>query len=85
MNVFLIMLTVRCYSQVGNVVEYGPCSNMFTPHLDEVVVDGVEHKRQRLEVDQHGHKVMDLVHGVSVTDYTTDLFNFSYQYYHTCS
>lgn len=79
------MFIVKCYSQVGNVVEYGPCSDVLASHLDEVVVDGVEHKRQRLEVNQNGHKVMDLVHRVPVTDYKTDLFTFSYRYYHTCS
>lgn len=52
---------------MSDVVEYGPRGDMLASHLDEVVVDGVEHERQRLEVDQHGHQVMDLVHGVSVT------------------
>lgn len=51
---------------MSDVVENSPGRNMFSSDLDEVIIDGMEHEGQRLEIYQDCHQIVDLVNRVSV-------------------
>lgn len=62
-----------------DVVHDSPGLHVCALDLYEVVVDGVQQQRQRLDYDQHAHQVVDLEHRLS-EKHTTMLRYYSHSF-----
>jgi hypothetical protein len=63
-----LKVILQLYLQVSDVIKNSPSSDVGARYFNEMEVNAVEQQRERLQVDQNGHQVVDFEDWMSASE-----------------